>query len=601
MANESIEGKAYQLKGILATEFEAYYQIPIYQRPYQWTEENCKKLLDDLLSSYEYYKESDYFCGSLVLIAIGTDSATNAKTYDVVDGQQRLSTFILLAKVLATLYNNEVLNNKTSKDFLEKSLGDTDGEKRKRLTFNTIGLNAKDDFQDALDFFDDLDASKGKNSKSNDPSKGKNNYLKNAICLKNYLKEKEIENINAFIKWLYLKITFIKTTCPNISMALRIFSVLNARGLPLHAIDIFKAELLKKLANKKDQEEFVFRWNALRQKCSENESKFPKRKENKREKNAAEILFSWYLAYLNPVTGAKSMEERLADQFEKLNKPPLEYLKGIEDFYNAYCKVLEMQDWHAHLLSYLASDFWRIILCTSILHHYSDQDIEALKELLVKFYYQNWVAEQTEPKKQTNCNIIKALKEKQSVENIASIVKKYLDDDNNKITQNFREKLKDDHLYEKHKKASKNSWLRPILILVEYSMSDDPKPKRIQKDDYHIEHILPQNPDPSSQWVKDFSEEERGLYTHSLANLTLLGSNKNSQASNLDFKEKKEIYMGNAVKLGKDKRGREKPFKVMTCYKMTIDIAYKYTEWTPKNLEKRKEELIQKIESVLEL
>ncbi len=601
MANESIEGKAYQLKDILATEFEAYYQIPIYQRPYQWTEENCKKLLDDLLSSYEYYKESDYFCGSLVLIAIGTDSATNAKTYDVVDGQQRLSTFILLAKVLATLYNNEVLNNKTSKDFLEKSLGDTDGEKRKRLTFNTIGLNAKDDFQDALDFFDDLDASKGKNSKSNDPSKGKNNYLKNAICLKNYLKEKEIENINAFIKWLYLKVTFIKTTCPNISMALRIFSVLNARGLPLHAIDIFKAELLKKLANKKDQEEFVFRWNALRQKCSENESKFPKRKENKREKNAAEILFSWYLAYLNPVTGAKSMEERLADQFEKLNKPPLEYLKGIEDFYNAYCKVLEMQDWHAHLLSYLASDFWRIILCTSILHHYSDQDIEALKELLVKFYYQNWVAEQTEPKKQTNCNIIKALKEKQSVENIASIVKKYLDDDNNKITQNFREKLKDDHLYEKHKKASKNSWLRPILILVEYSMSDDPKPKRIQKDDYHIEHILPQNPDPSSQWVKDFSEEERGLYTHSLANLTLLGSNKNSQASNLDFKEKKEIYMGNAVKLGKDKRGREKPFKVMTCYKMTIDVAHHYTEWTPKSLEKRKEELIQKIESVLAL
>ncbi|GAA9386827.1 DUF262 domain-containing protein [Helicobacter pylori] len=521
MANESIEGEAYQLKDILATEFEAYYQIPIYQRPYQWTEENCKKLLDDLLSSYECYKESDYFCGSLVLIAIGTDSATNAKTYDVVDGQQRLSTFILLAKVLATLYNNEVLNNKTSKNFLEKSLGDTDGEKRKRLTFNTIGLNAKDDFQDALDFFDDLDASKGKDSKSNGSSKSKNNYLKNAICLKNYLEKKEIENINDFIKWLYFKVVFIKTTCPNVSMALRIFSVLNARGLPLHAIDIFKVELLKKLANKKDQEEFMSRWNALRQKCSKNESKFPKRKENKREKNAAEILFSWYLNYLNPVTGVKSMEERLADQFERLNKPPLEYLKSVEDFYNAYCEVLEMQDRYAHLLSYLASDFWHIILCTSILHRYSDQEIEDLKELLVKFSYQNWVAEQKEPKKQTNCNIIKALKEKQSVENIASIVKEYLDDDNNKITQNFREKLKDDHLYEKHKKASKNSWLRPILILVEYFISDDPRPKRIEKNDFHVEHILPQQPGSSSQWMKDFSEEERGLYTHSLANVII--------------------------------------------------------------------------------
>ncbi len=598
MTNE-VKGVDRPLKDILATALVSYYQIPDYQRPYQWTEKNCEKLLDDLFSSYEYYKGSGYFCGSLVLIVINTDSETNAETYDIVDGQQRLSTFILLAKVLATLYDKDL--NPTSRELLEKSLGDTDGEKRKRLTFNTIGLNAKDDFQGALDFFDDLDASKGKNSKSNDPSKGKNNYLKNAVCLKNYLKEKEIEDINDFIKWLYFKVVFIKTTCPNVSMALRIFSVLNARGLPLHAIDVFKVELLKKLANKKDQEEFVFRWSALSQKCSGNESKFPKRKENKREKNATETLFSWYLTYLNPVTSGKNMEERLADQFERLNKPPLEYFKGVEDFYNAYCKVLEMQDWHAHLLSYLASDFWRIILCTSILHHYSDQDIEALKELLVKFYYQNWVVEQTEPKKQTNCNIIKALKEKQSVENIASIVKEYLDDDNNKITQNFREKLKDDHLYEKHKKASKNSWLRPILILVEYFMSDDPRPKRIEKNDFHVEHILPQNPNPSSQWMKDFSEEERGLYMHSLANLTLLGGTKNAQASNLDFKEKKEIYMGNAVKLGKDKRGREKPFRVMTCYKMTIDIAHKYTEWTPKSLEKRKEELIQIVESVLTL
>ncbi|GAA9388787.1 DUF262 domain-containing protein [Helicobacter pylori] len=534
--------------------------------------------------NYEDDRESDYFCGSLVLIAISEDS--KAKTYDVVDGQQRLSTFILLAKVLATLYNDL---NKTSRDFLEKSLGDTDGEKRKRLIFNTIGLNAKDDFQDALKFFDDLDASKGEGSKSNAPSKGKNNYLKNAICLKNYLREKEIENINVFIKWLYFKVVFIRTTCSNIGMALRIFSVLNARGLPLHAIDVFKVELLKKLAKEKDQEELVSRWNTLRQKCSKNESKFPKRKENKREKDAAEILFSWYLTYLNPVTSGKSMEERLADQFERLNKTPLEYLKSIEDFYNAYCEVLEMQDRHAHLLSYLASDFWRIILCTSILHNYSQSEIEALKELLVKFYYQNWVAEQKEPKKQTSCNIVKALKEKKSVEDIASIVKEYLN--GNKITQNFREKLKDDHLYEKHKTASKNSWLRPILILVEYFISDEPKPKRIQTNDFHVEHILPQNPTLSSQWVKDFSEEERELYTHSLANLTLLGGTKNTKASNLDFKDKKKIYMGE----------EKKTFRVMTCYKMTIDIAHHYTEWTPKSLEKREKDLMSIIESVLEL
>lgn len=178
------------LKNILVAEDDAYYQIPIYQRPYQWTEENCEKLLDDLFFNYEDDRESDYFCGSLVLIAISEDS--KAKTYDVVDGQQRLSTFILLAKVLATLYS-ERLEPKIQ-EYLQESWSDRheDGEKkkRKRLDFDLVGSSAKKDFQDALDFFDDLDASKGKGSKSNDPSKGKNSYLKNAICLKNYLEKK---------------------------------------------------------------------------------------------------------------------------------------------------------------------------------------------------------------------------------------------------------------------------------------------------------------------------------------------------------------------------------------------------------------------------
>ncbi len=96
--------------------------------------------------------------------------------------------------------------------------------------------------------------------------------------------------------------------------------------------------------------------------------------------------------------------------------------------------------------------------------------------------------------------------------------------------------------------------------------------------------------------AKDFSEEERELYTHSLANLTLLGGKKNADASNLDFKDKKKIYMGEENRLNK-----KKPFRAMTCYKMTIDIAHHYTEWTPKSLEKREKDLMSIIESVLTL
>ncbi|WQW15018.1 DUF262 domain-containing protein [Helicobacter pylori] len=571
-----IESEDSYLQDILKDKL--YYQIPIYQRPYQWTEENCEKLLDDLFFNYEDDREGDYFCGSLVLIAISEDS--KVKTYDVVDGQQRLSTFILLAKVLADLYNGldpEYL------EYLQESWKDRYTE-RKRLSFNTIGSNAEDNFAYALEHFNDSQASKNKIIE--------NNYLKNAICLKDYLMKKEIKNINSFIEWLYSNVKFITIICPNIDKALRIFNVLNARGLALNATDIFKGELLKELAKEEDQKKLVSRWNALNQKCSDNDL-------------TMETLFSWYLTYLNPVTSREKMEKRLVTWFNILNKPPLEYFKGVEDFYNAYCEILEMQDRHAHLLSYKDDDYLHVILCASILHHYSDQDIEALKELLVKFYYQDWVAGQTKStRSQTCCNIIIALKEKKSVRYIASIVvKKYLDDKN--ITQRFKENLQDNNLYTKFyfagKSVKKNSWLKPILILVEYFVSDDPKPKRIQMDkNLHVERILPQNPDPSSQWVKDFSEEERGLYTHSLANLTLLGGKKNtkalSQVLNQDFKEKKEIYMGKTIMLD-----NKKTFRVITCYKMTIDIAHHYTEWTPKSLEKRGKDLMSIIESVLEL
>ncbi|WRC64512.1 DUF262 domain-containing protein [Helicobacter pylori] len=568
------------LKKILVVGNDTYYQIPIYQRPYQWGKEQCEELLNDLFESYEDHGEDDYFCGSLVFIQSDKDNKT-----DIVDGQQRLSTFILLAKVLATLYSERL--DPMIQEYLQESWSDRHEngkkKKRKRLDFDLVGSNAKKDFQDALDFFDDLDASKGEGSKSNDPSKGKNSYLKNAICLKNYIEKKEIADINTFIRWLYSKVNFTTITCSDTDMALRIFNVLNARGLPLHATDIFKGELLKKLTEEKEQEELATRWENLRQKCLDNGF-------------AMETLFSQHLTYLNPVTSKEKMEKRLVTWFKNLNKTPLEYLDVIEDFYNAYCEVLEMQDRHAHLLSYLEDNYWRVILCASILHDYSESKIEDLKELLVKFYYQHWVAKKPkDQREQTCCNIIKALKEKESMEHIVSIATKNLNEYS--VTQDFKKNLRDDCLYEKYKKSSKNSWLRPILILVEYFMSDDPKPKRIQMDrNLHVEHILPQNPDPSSQWAKDFSEEERERYTHSLANLTLLGGKKNTKASNLDFQDKKKIYMGKEIRLNK-----KRPFRVMTCYKMTTDIAHHYTEWTPKSLEKREKDLMNIIESVLTL
>ncbi len=197
MAND-VKGVDRPLKDILATALVSYYQIPDYQHPYQWTEKNCEKLLDDLFSSYEYYKESGYFCGSLVLVK--SDPKSKTETYDIVDGQQRLSTFILLAKVLATLYSERLTEE--SRDYLQESLITKYG-KKDRLNFNAIGFNSKKDFQYALTSFND--AHVGNN---------KNNYLKNAICLKNYLKKKRLKTLTISLSGCILRLYLSKPLAP---------------------------------------------------------------------------------------------------------------------------------------------------------------------------------------------------------------------------------------------------------------------------------------------------------------------------------------------------------------------------------------------------
>ena len=66
------------------------YEIPPYQRPYSWKTENIQQLLEDVWEAFES-DDSEYFIGSLITI----EKVKNLR-YDVVDGQQRLTTLNLI-------------------------------------------------------------------------------------------------------------------------------------------------------------------------------------------------------------------------------------------------------------------------------------------------------------------------------------------------------------------------------------------------------------------------------------------------------------------------------------------------------------------------
>ena len=96
-----------------------------------------------------------------------------------------------------------------------------------------------------------------------------------------------------------------------------------------------------------------------------------------------------------------------------------------------------------------------------------------------------------------------------------------------------------------------------------------------------IEHVLPQNPKEDSEWINWFPDkEQREEWTHKIANLVLLSRRKNTQASNYDFDRKKHEYF---------KRDGKRSIFALT--NEVIDES----EWTPKVLERRQEELIDKL------
>lgn len=83
--------------------------IPVYQRPYKWTEKNVIQLLEDIFE-YVIVKNKDYRIGNIIL---HSESKTNNNaTNNVVDGQQRLTTISLILKILENNFNGLLLNEK---------------------------------------------------------------------------------------------------------------------------------------------------------------------------------------------------------------------------------------------------------------------------------------------------------------------------------------------------------------------------------------------------------------------------------------------------------------------------------------------------------
>ena len=204
------------------------FKIPNYQRTYTWQEENLKDFLDDLVNQRG---NKSYFLGTFLFH--NQNRRGDYEILDIVDGQQRLTTIIIFAKVLIERLlelSSDKVSNKTYRRFVKDSDGvyklELDNEDNNFLNTYILENNKADTFETPAQ--------------------------KNLIQAKQYLK-KEIENISKTslekIFDLIRNATIINYVVQDFSDATLIFELLNDRGRRLTNLESVKSFLMYKVGS----------------------------------------------------------------------------------------------------------------------------------------------------------------------------------------------------------------------------------------------------------------------------------------------------------------------------------------------------------------
>lgn len=245
----------------LFSDKRADFLIPDYQRPYAWTRDECETLWDDLKSfafpndtSADFDSENDeYFLGPIV-----TFKNSDGKQ-EIIDGQQRLTTVMLLLRAFyskfETAQDDEIVE---TRKLIARCIWKTD--ELGRPVFDRLKIDSEvasdDDKDEFLTILETGKASEKMRSRYADTFR--------------FFSEKIIDFIDKTPMWTYYfplrilnNVIMLPIEAESQDTALRIFSTLNDRGLPLSDADIFKSQFYKFYSQRGEKDAFIARWKVL--------------------------------------------------------------------------------------------------------------------------------------------------------------------------------------------------------------------------------------------------------------------------------------------------------------------------------------------------
>ncbi len=209
----------------ISSAFKDHYIVPDYQREYVWEDAQVEQLLADLWEAYEADNKKPYFLGTIVTYD------TNSQ-FELIDGQQRLTTFFLMLCVIKHLYSAANESTALIENLIYSPTMDPNGD-----TVHSYHLQLQ--YEDAGNCLELIE--KGQSQPKNLTQSGER--LFGAFkTIQDFLTEKfsELAQLKRFVYFLLYVTSFIRIETHDITDALKIFETINQRGKGLDPMDLLK-------------------------------------------------------------------------------------------------------------------------------------------------------------------------------------------------------------------------------------------------------------------------------------------------------------------------------------------------------------------------
>jgi len=501
----------------IAKVFEEWYTIPSYQRNYVWDSDNVLDLLNDIKDNYIEHENDEYFLGSFI-------KQSKDEVNDLLDGQQRITTLFLLFAFLRDYDKTpDDLRDDIQNFVYQKANKVKKISERVRLDYQIRG-NVRDfvnDFvikpQCIIDKFEDI-RKKSLDKKENLSIQHMCNTL---VCCKDFFEDNASIDIEKYIQFITSNVVMIYISANTLEDAFRLFSIMNDRGMKLNNADIIKSQNLEKIADDKTRDDYARQWEDIEE--------------------ALGPEFDRFLTYVRNVILKTRIKTNLLDEYEKnifltqkINKGK-DFFKIVQKYFEIYDKYIKLNDNHnipyCNLMTILNESMQSTEFVPAIMlfcqKYQENQLLEFTKKLVCKNLADTINRVDLSSRTDSMYKIMIDIERSNSIDEL-------MQSDNFNFDKNkFLANIEMDVYGQKSTK--------PLLMLLEYESQDNTLPK-YSYGMISIEHILPQTPTAYSQWVKDFTEEERANYTHKIGNLCIIGRRKNSSLSNLDYNDKRKKY-----------------------------------------------------------